>query len=215
MHRFYALMLALLFMAVAAPRTAGAHDEHHHHHGAAATTASESDDLDAEASAPPGGSVYWLDGTWMTDAGAPVRLRDFEGKPVVLTLLYTSCKQVCPILVEDVKRIQQAVTENERAATAFVVVTIDPERDTPAALAAFKKKTPAAKAWTFLNGSPDQVLELASVLGVRYRKAGAEFVHSNKITVLDAKGEIAHQAVGLRAPVADTIKAIRKVLDLQ
>lgn len=201
---------AAFVAAAAAPVWAGEHDHQQHHHAAPATAAA--DELAEGAPAPAGGSVYWLEGTWTTDAGAAARLRDFEGKPVVLTLLYTSCKEVCPILIEDVKRIQKALDENERGRVAFVVVSIDPERDTPAALAAFKKKTPAAKAWTFLNGPPDQVLELASVLGVRYRKVGAEFVHSNKISVLDAKGEIAHQAVGLRAPVGDSVAAIRKVL---
>jgi protein SCO1/2 len=196
-----------LFLAL--PCTAGAeeqdHSHHHHHHQ------QQDDDMD-QGDRPAEGSIYWLEGEWTSDANRKVALKSFEGKPVLLTLLFTSCKQACPILVEDLKRTQAGLTEKERKEIQFVIVSIDPERDTPEVLAEFKKKIPAAKEWVFLQGDADQVLELAGVLGVRYKKIGDDFIHSNKITVLDRKGEVKHQTIGLRAPAGETIEAVREEL---
>jgi protein SCO1/2 len=178
------------------------HMEHHH-----AAVPEVRDDVK-----PSDGSVYWLEGTWTTQQGTPMTLKSLTGKPVLLLMAYTTCKQACPMLIEDVKRTQSKLTPAERAGLQVLFVSIDPKNDTPEVMKAFQAKIPSAKEWTFLNGSPDQVLELASVLGVRYRKVGDMYVHSNKISVLSKTGEIAYQAIGLNAPEADTVTAIRKVL---
>jgi cytochrome oxidase Cu insertion factor (SCO1/SenC/PrrC family) len=160
----------------------------------------------------PGDSLYRLAATWTTDAGAPVTLGAFAGRPVVLTLLYTSCKASCPVVVEDLKRVQALLTPAERERTAFVVVSLDPARDTPARLAAFKAKISAARGWTFLHGSEAHLRELAAALGVRYRREGGEIVHTNAMTVLDASGAVARQTFGLRAPPDETLAALRRIL---
>lgn len=184
----------------------------HEHHDHAAMVAATGADEDLDTTQPSGSSIYWLDGTWTTDHGRAITLKSLAGKPLVLLMVYTSCKEVCPILVERMKATQKSLSSGEREKVRFVIVTFDPARDTPAAMAAYKAKVPAAKTWTFLHGDAAQVLELASVLGVRYRPVGDMFVHSNKISILNAKGEIAFQALGLDAPIPATVAAVRKAL---
>jgi protein SCO1 len=66
--------------------------------------------------------------------------------------------------------------------------------------------------WTLLRGDPEATLELAVLLGVRYRRdPQGGFAHSNLMTVLNKQGEIVHRHVGLQQSVADTIAVIRRV----
>ena len=63
--------------------------------------------------------------------------------------------------------------------------------------------------WTLLRGSPDDTLELAALLGVKFkREAGGQFAHSNLITVLDERGEIIQQVVGLNQDINETVRQI-------
>ena len=65
-----------------------------------------------------------------------------------------------------------------------------------------------------MNGSAGQIRELAALLGVKYRADGdGEFAHSNIITVLDEKGEIAHRRTGIGGDPAAALEAILKALD--
>ena len=51
----------------------------------------------------------------------------------------------------------------------------------------------SAESWTLLHGEPDDVLELAALLGLKFKEdANGQFAHSNVITILNAQGEIVH-----------------------
>ncbi len=68
--------------------------------------------------------------------------------------------------------------------------------------------------WTLLHGRPDDVMELAVLLGVKFKKdQQGGFSHANLITVLNREGEIVYRHTGLNHQVADTIAAIRKVVE--
>jgi protein SCO1/2 len=92
-------------------------------------------------------------------------------------------------------------------------VTFDPERDTLPVLQAYREKMHLnPENWTLLRGQPDDILELAVLLGVKYRKnPQGDFSHSNLITVLNPAGEIVYRQVGLHQPIAETIAAIHQV----
>ena len=62
-----------------------------------------------------------------------------------------------------------------------------------------------------LRGAPDDVLELAALLGVKFKKdARGQFAHSNVITVLNGDGEVGHQHLGLNRDVTAAATAIEK-----
>lgn len=158
-----------------------------------------SEDMAMEAADPAHNmSIYQVSSEWVTEDGETVTLGTLEGKTQVVAMVYTSCEVACPRIVASMKTIQK---KTDSDAVGFVLISIDPERDTPEALKAYAEKMNMDdSAWTLLTGSPDNVLELAALLGVRYRKmADGEFAHSNIITVLDAQGEIVYQQNGLGA----------------
>lgn len=158
-----------------------------------------SEEMEMEAvSASHDMSLYQLTSTWTTQTGEILDLSSLAGKTRVTAMAYTSCEVACPRIVAALKSIQKKTNSDD---VGFVLISIDPERDTAEALEAYARKMNLDSSnWTLLTGRPDDVLEIAALLGVRYRKmADGEFAHSNMITVLDDHGVIAHQQNGLGA----------------
>jgi len=165
-------------------------------------------------SPPTDGSLYQLETVWTSDVGARVQLGVLQGRIQVMAMFFTQCEYACPILVNDLKRLQAALPEAQRDLVDFVLVSIDSERDTPAVLAEYRTRHHlSAEHWTLLTGRADDVRELAALLGVNYRKnSSGQFAHSNLFVVLDAAGEIIHQQVGLDQDPAAAMAAILKVV---
>ena len=158
-------------------------------------------------------SLYQLSSTWITATEQPLHLGDLQGKARVLVMHYTSCEYACPILISILKNIEGALEPAVRDSMGFVAVTFDPAHDTPAVLRAYSTRMALDPAhWTLLRGAPEDTLELAVLLGVKYRKdPHGGFAHSNLITVLNKHGDIVHRHIGLQQSVADTIAVIRRV----
>ncbi len=143
------------------------------------------------ADAPlPGASLLNLDEVWTDHRGDAVRLADHRGHPTVVVLFYGTCISACPVLLRDAELIEAALPDAVRATTHFLMVTFDPERDTPERLAAYAaEKGLDRERWSFLTADDRAVRRLAAALGVRYRPDGqGGFAHTNLITVLDGAG---------------------------
>lgn len=154
-------------------------------------------------------SLYQLDATWTNDAGGAVSLSSFRGQPVILAMFFASCEYACPVLVSDIQRLRAQLPAADAARTRFVLVTFDTERDTPAALRAFRERSGLDANWTLLRGEDTAVQELAMLLGVKFRReARGQFAHSNLFTLLNAEGEIAHQTMGLMGDVSPAARVL-------
>jgi protein SCO1 len=159
-------------------------------------------------------SLYQTESKWTTDAGKQIMLADLKGRPQVVVMFFASCQYACPILVHDLTRIEAALQPELRAQVGFTLVSFDTRRDTPDALAKFRAtRNLSATNWTLLHGESDDVLELAALLGVKYKaEATGQFAHSNIITVLNADGAIVHQLVGLGQDLNATVRELEKLL---
>jgi protein SCO1/2 len=145
-------------------------------------------------------SVYDLESQWRDQHGAALRLADLAGRPRALALVYTHCSSTCPMIVETMQRLEAATDSN----VGFVLVSLDPSRDSTAQLAAYARTHKLSSRWTLLTGSDDDVRELAALIGVRYdRVSETELAHTNTITILDRTGVIAAQE-----PSWDAAKAL-------
>jgi protein SCO1/2 len=160
---------------------------------------------------PPGKysekSIYTLDSDWTSDVGKTVKLQVLRGRPQVVALFFTSCEHSCPLIVGDMKRIEKALPAKARAKVDFLLVSIDPKRDTPEALRAFREKYQLGmQHWTLLRGSGDDVQHLAAMLGFQYYPgSNTQFAHSLLITVLNEAGEVVYQMVGVGSDSRDLI----------
>ena len=160
-------------------------------------------------------SIYQLGSTWRNESDQTVTIDTLIGRPIVLAMIYTSCTYVCPVIVEDMRRIEGELSESEREGVTFALFSFDPERDAPGALAAYRKQRSLGdRGWQLFTGATDDILELAAVLGVKYKKDGhGGYSHSNIITVLDAEGVVKHQQVGVRQHPAVSVAALRMLAD--
>jgi protein SCO1 len=170
-----------------------AQDAHEHagHDHASEAHAGHDHAAPLAADAPlPGASLLHLDDVWTDHRGNAVRLADGRGHPTVVVLFYGTCISACPVLLRDAELIEAALPDDVRDATRFLMVTFDPERDTPERLAAYAaEKGLDRERWSFLTADERAVRRLAAALGVRYRPDGqGGFAHTNLITVLDAGG---------------------------
>jgi len=155
-------------------------------------------------------SVYELDTPWKDQDGQTRTLESLEGKVRVLAMVYTHCTHTCPQIIIDFKQLEARLTPAERADAGFVLVSLDPARDTPERLREFAAETRLDPArWTLLTGTDESVREIAALLGIRYRaEAAGEISHSNAYLVLDREGRIVHRQDGLGDPT-ETLAAIR------
>jgi protein SCO1/2 len=156
-------------------------------------------------------SLYNLTSQWKTQEGETVTLQDLKGEVQVLAMVYTTCQYACPRIVADLKDIGSKLQqEGVNRDVHFVLVSIDPKVDTVGRLKKFAEDNALNPAeWTLLNGEQNSILELAALLGVKYKKTSAsDYAHSNIITILNAEGEVAYQQVGLGADPTPTIDVI-------
>jgi len=108
----------------------------------------------------------------VSTAGRTVRLADFTGKVVVVSDVMTLCQETCPL---DTANVVAAARDVEKAGLGdkveFVSITVDPGRDTPARLAAYRQLyAPAPADWLTLTGDPATLAALWHVLGVYIQK---------------------------------------------
>ena len=124
-------------------------------------------------------------------------------------MFFASCGYACPLLVTDMQAIRDQLPADVRDRAAFVLVSFDVARDTPAALAAYRTQRGLDGSWTLLHGDNDAVRELAALLGVKYKQeVDGSFAHSNLVTVLNAEGEIVHQRTGLKGGLDEAAAAL-------
>jgi protein SCO1/2 len=158
----------------------------------------------------PDRSLYQLESKWTSDMEREVRLGVLHGKPQLVAMVFTSCEFACPIIVNDLKRIEAALPENVRTKVGVLLVSFDPVRDTPKKLSEFRQRMGLpVERWTLLRGDAEDVRELAALLGVNYRRdARGQYAHSNVISLLNANGEVVFQQFGLNISTAEMVKRI-------
>lgn len=158
-------------------------------------------------------SLYQAESKWTTDAGKEIKLGELAGKPQVVLMFFSRCTTACPILANDLERINAALPVDLRNKVGFTMVSFDSDHDTPAALAGYRQEWKLPSTWTLLHGTTDDVSELAALLGVQYKQtADGQFMHSNVITLLDAKGEISFQLSGLDADPQEMVRRIEQIV---
>jgi protein SCO1 len=147
---------------------------------------------DSDGRPLPAESVYQVEAKLIRAGGGPVEWRSLRGMPPVVTMFYSTCRAVCPMIVESARAVQRSLPEGDRAHMGFVLVTMDPARDTPETLARVQRERHLdAPNWILLQPAAADVRPLAAILGVRYRAlADGEFNHTTTLVLLDAEGRV-------------------------
>jgi protein SCO1/2 len=169
---------------------------------------------DASPQPLPGESVYQLPMSLTDQNGKITMLAALRGQPVLVAMFYTSCDNVCPMIAWQMRRIEKALPEAERARLRVLMVSFDPARDTPAALRRFadaQKVDPSR--WVVARAEENEVRDLAAVLGIRYRELdNGVFNHSSVITLLDADGMIRARTSDLKNVDEEFVRTVEASL---
>src|SRR5438552_14320181 len=141
-------------------------------------------------------------------------LADLRGKAVVLTFIYTTCADTCPLLTAKMAALQGRLGPDFGQRVFFVSITVDPERDTPAVLKGYGAAHGARfDGWAFLTGTPAEIREVAKRYGIFYKKtARGDVDHTFLTSVIDPRGFLLVQYMGVRFEPTELLTDIRSVL---
>ncbi len=165
----------------------------------------------------PPKSLYRLEAPLTDQDGRTLRWQDgvasvAAGQPRIVSMFYTHCDMVCPMLFEAIRGIEGGLPAQARARLQVGLVSLDPARDDVAALkatAAQRGGDPAR--WRLYRTKETDVRKIAGVLGVRYRRlSSGEFNHSTLIILLDGQGVELARTENIAKPDAAFIKAVQK-----
>ncbi len=128
----------------------------------------------------------------LTGADGPVSLSDFGDKVVLLYFGYTFCPDICPGTLADLGQVLREMGDDAEN-IQVIMVTVDPERDTPAQLAEYV--THFYPSFIGLSGTEQEIGTVAAQYGVFYERhegtaaTGYLIDHTARVFVIDQKGE--------------------------
>ncbi len=145
--------------------------------------------------------------------GTRVGLADLRGKVVVVTFIYATCADTCPLLTAKLVGIQRQLG-TDAARVRFVAITVDPEKDTPEALRRYAEGHGAkAPGWLFLTGTQGEIGEVARRYGIYVKKRPAGDVdHTFLTSVIDGDGVLRVQYQGVRFDPGEFLRDLRSLL---
>ncbi len=134
-----------------------------------------------------------------TDVGNKVRRLDsFLGKPIIISLIYTGCADVCPTVSESLANAIETA-QDTFGTQAFNVVTIgfDAQNDTPARMRSFAASHGLRlDNWYFLSGDQGSIDRMADDLGFIFFTSSKGFDHMTRTTVIDGEGVVYRHIYG-------------------
>jgi protein SCO1/2 len=128
--------------------------------------------------------------------GQSVSPQDCRGQVVMLTAIYSTCTDMCPMVLAQGKNVMAALSEEERASVRVFAVTLDPERDDQRSLKLMAEgHRVEAPQWNLVTGTPREVNPVIESMGV-WRQWNAEkgrLDHANVFLLIDRRGRLAYR----------------------
>lgn len=152
--------------------------------------------------------------TLADSTGQPFELHSLRGKPVLVSLVFTSCYHVCPTIT---RNLATAVKEARAALgqDSFTVLTIgfDTLNDTPDAMAAFARQQRIADpGWHFLSADAGTMDQLTDSLGFSYFPTPRGFDHINQLTLVDRDGTLYRQVYGVDFELPALVEPLKELV---
>lgn len=135
----------------------------------------------------------------LTDSqGHNVRLSDYRGKPLLISMIFTSCYHVCPAITRHLATAAEAARE-ALGEDSFQVLTIgfDTAKDSPDAMRVFAQQQKISDPhWAFLSADQQTINQLVDSVGFVYFPSPRGFDHINQVTLVDRDGVVYRQVYG-------------------
>ena len=146
--------------------------------------------------------------------GKSFSLSALRGKVVAVTFIFTGCGSTCPLLTAKLVSIQRSLGSDFGSKVFFASITVDPLADTPPVLKRYANAHGAdLGGWAFLTGTPTQISDIAQRYGIYYRKQpGDDIDHTFLTSVIDPRGTLRVQYLGVRFDPEEFLRDIRSLL---
>ncbi len=114
------------------------------------------------------GADYFPNVPLTTQDGTTVHFYDdlIKGKTVAIELIYTHCKDACPLETARLAQVQRILGDRVGRDIFFYSISIDPQRDTPEELKAYAEKFHVGPGWLFLTGKSEDIDLISKKLGL-------------------------------------------------
>lgn len=149
----------------------------------------------------------------LTDqSGKTVKLADFRGTPVLMFFGFTHCSTACPAALHQLRQLERQHGA-ELGKTRIVIVSVDGERDTPAAMKTWLQ--PLSAKFIGLTGTPARVQNIAAQFSAAFYKVPGQSAgeyqmeHNSQIFLLDAQGRL--RATFFNAPLPVMAQVTRRI----
>lgn len=147
--------------------------------------------------------------------GTSLRLSELRGDVVLLFFGYTSCPDVCPTTMAELKVALAELNTEDAARVKVLFVTVDPERDTPARMQEYVDQFNTD--FIGLSGTQAELEKIWQAYGV-YREivtsasaAGYTVDHTARVTLIDPQGNM-RVSFGFDTPVEDIVHDLKLIL---
>ncbi len=139
------------------------------------------------------------DFTLTNQSGETIHFKQFQGKPLLLTFIYTRCPfpDYCPRMSSNFAQVLRQLQKNPKAfaESQLLSISIDPEHDKPAALRSYGERyvgrvDPSFRHWQFASGAPEQVRKAANFFGLAYNTKDGQIVHGLSTVLIGKDGKV-------------------------
>jgi protein SCO1/2 len=147
--------------------------------------------------------------------GQPFQMSQLRGKPLVVSMIYTSCHHICPTITRNL-RDKIEIAQEALGEDAFSVVTVgfDWRVDTPERMREFESRLGVSRVpnWHFLATEAGVVDELSDNLGFLFYPSAKGFDHLAQATVVDADGRIYRQVYGVDVETTAIVEPLKELV---
>jgi protein SCO1/2 len=156
-----------------------------------------------ESGVEPAAGTETSDFTLVNQDGKKISFKQYRGKALVLTFIYTRCPlpDYCPLMTQNFLTINRELQNKPslRDKTHLLSVTVDPDYDKPDILREYGARRAGAdkdgfKRWEFATGSPEQIKSVAQFFGLNYWKDDNDknqVIHGLRTAIIAPDGKVA------------------------
>ncbi len=147
-----------------------------------------------------------------------------KGKITLMAMIYTHCPDICPMTTHNMQLVESKLNKDQLENVRFIVITFDPNRDTPEVLKKFAEiRDINFSYWSFLSGDEKNTNEVKLKFDVKAVPADSSYddqgnlsyyiVHTDRISLIDQKGLLRKNYVGSIADINEIINDIKYLLE--
>lgn len=146
--------------------------------------------------------------------GRPFKFESLKGKLALVSFIYTSCPDVCPLMTFGMRKVQEGLKANEKNSVYLLSITTDPEIDRPAILKSYAGRYQADFSnWAFLTGEPNALAPVWKGFGVKVERRGKGLVDHTALTgLVDPQGVMRFVYYGGSPDPKKILEDIRRLL---